>query len=257
MIKIGKILIFLSAVSIVGYLLYKNSIIFEDVKRIEEKVESSSIKNMLSIEVDGKEYVYAWIQISNPENLFLVPNFEEKYTLSEIVSKYSCKNVASGGFYTETNSPIGLFISEAGKLSNEVESELFNGYFTLTKKNAATISRTYLGESVRIGLQTGPILFYNGVVQGLTLTSDKMARRNVVALTKESEIYFITFYDKESVFIGPLLVDLPEIVNSIQSEIGVEFNSVINLDGGTASALYSQDIQLSELSPVGSFFCER
>jgi len=207
--------------------------------------------------MDGKEYVFAWIQITSSENIFLYSNFEERYTLEEGVEKYDCRNLTSGGFYTETNSPIGLFISEVGMLSDKTVNKLFNGYFILTKKSEAIISRNYSGEPVRIGLQAGPILIQNGVVQKLTLTSDKMARRIVVALTKEGEIYFVTLYDKESVFIGPLLADLPELVSDVQNEIGVEFTSALNLDGGSASAFYTQNIQLSELTLIGSFFCEK
>ena len=257
MAKTVKVLIFLAAIALAGYYLYKNTESFKNVMRTEEKTDALQISNKRKIKADGKEYVYDWIQISNLENLFLFPNFKEKYTLNEAVNNYACKNLTSGGFYTETHSPIGLFISKVGRLSDEVSNKLFNGYFTLTKNGAAAISRNYLGEPVRIGLQAGPILLYNGAIEELGLTSDKMARRNIVALTKEGEIYFITIYDKESVFIGPLLTNLPELIINIQNEIGVEFDSALNLDGGSASAFYTQNIQLSELTPVGSFFCEK
>ncbi len=255
--KTIKIIIFLTAVSLVGFYVLKNKQDFKEFMRMEEEAVIPVINDKRSVEIDGKEYKFAWIQITNLENIFLYPNFEERYTLEEGVEKYDCRNLTSGGFYTETNSPIGLFISEVGMLSDKTVNKLFNGYFILTKKSEAIISRNYSGEPVRIGLQAGPILIQNGVVQKLTLASDKMARRVVVALTKEGEIYFITLYDKESVFIGPLLADLPELVSDIQNEIGVEFTSALNLDGGSASAFYTQNMQLSELTPIGSFFCEK
>lgn len=257
MAKTAKIVIFIMTILLVGYYLFKNTQDFKESTYTEDKLRFSPVNNEQNIKINGKEYTYAWIQISNSDSLFLFPNFIEKYTLNEALSNYTCKNLTSGGFYTETNSPIGLFISEEGKLSNEANNKLFNGYFTLTKNGIPTINRKYSGDPVRIGLQAGPILIYSGVVQKLSLVSDKMARRNVIALTKEDEIYFITIYDKESVFIGPLLVNLPEIINTIQNEIGAEFDSALNLDGGTASVFYNQDIQLSELTLVGSFFCER
>lgn len=257
MVKTVKILILLTAITLVGYYLFKNTRDFNTTLRTEEKLDLSSTNNKQTIEVNGKEYAYAWVQISNSESLFLFPNFKEKYTLDEGVDNYDCKNLTSGGFYTETNSPIGLFISEEVKFNNKISSNLFNGYFILTKENKPIISRDYSGVSVRIGLQTGPLLIQNGVIQKLALTGDKMARRIVVALTKEDEIYFITLYDKDSVFIGPLLADLPVLVSKIQDEIKVEFISALNLDGGAASAFYTQSIQLSELTPIGSFFCEK
>jgi uncharacterized protein YigE (DUF2233 family) len=256
-VKTIKIIIFLIAASLVGFLFFNNIRDFKEVAHTDEGLVSPALNNKQSAEIDGKEYEFAWIQITNPENIFLYPNFEERYTLEEGVEKYDCRNLTSGGFYTETNSPIGLFISEEGMLSDKTVNNLFNGYFVLTKKNEATISRDYSGEPVRIGLQAGPILIQSGVVQKLALASDKMARRIVVALTEEGEIYFITIFDKESVFMGPLLADLPELISNIQDKIDMEFISALNLDGGSASAFYTQNIQLSELTPVGSFFCEK
>jgi len=245
------------AVSLIGFSLFKNIRDFKEVVHTEENLITPALNNKQSIEMDGKEYIFAWIQITSPENLFLYPNFEEGYTLEEGVEKYNCRNLTSGGFYTETNFPIGLFISEVGMLGDKAINKLFNGYFILTKNNEAIISSDYSGDPVRIGLQAGPILIQNGFVQELALTGDKMARRIVVALTKEGEIYFIALYDEESVFIGPLLADLPQLISNIQKEIGMEFISALNLDGGTASAFYTQNLQLSELTPIGSFFCEK
>ena len=142
-------------------------------------------------------------------------------------------------------------------LSKSIENTLFNGYFVLTKNNKVTIEKSYLGESIRIGLQTGPLLIQDERSQKLNLVSDKNARRIVAALTNKNELYFIAFYDKESVFLGPLLVDLPGLVSKIQDEMDVKFISAINLDGGSASAFFNEEIQLSELTPIGSFFCEK
>jgi len=257
LVKIIKIVIFLLAVSLVGFCLLKNIQDFNKELPIENSPTVSEINDIQSVEINGKEYVFAWIQVTRTENLFLHPNFEERYTLQESIEKYGCINLTSGGFYSEANSPIGLFISEAEIISNKDSNNLFNGYFTLTKNGEAAISKDYSGEPVRIGLQAGPILIQNGQIQRLVLANDKMARRIVVALTKEGNIYFITFYNEESVFVGPLLADLPLLVSNIQNKFDIEFISALNLDGGAASAFYNQEIQLSELTPIGSFFCEK
>jgi exopolysaccharide biosynthesis protein len=250
-------IIFLFAVSLIGFCLFKNKQDFKETIHTKEEPITSPTNNIQKIEIYEKEYFFALIQITSLDNIFLYPNFEEKYTLKEGAEKYGCKNLTSAGFYKENNVPIGLFINEAGILGNKEENTLFNGYFILTKNNEATISKSYVGEPVRIGLQAGPLLVQNGHVQKLTLVNDEMARRIVVAQTKEGEIYFLVVYDKESVFMGPLLADLPEIVSRIQEEIGVEFISALNLDGGSASAFYTEDMQLSELTPIGGFFCEK
>ena len=253
---INKI-IFLIAILLVGFCLLKNKQDFKEVIQTKEESAIPVTSNKWEVEIHGGKYVFSWIQISSLENIFLYPNFKEKYTLEEAAEKYDCKNITSAGFYTENNSPIGLFISEAEKLSNKEDNNLFNGYFILTKNNEVKINRNYLEEPVRIGLQAGPLLIQNGLVQKLTHASDKMARRIVVASTQKGEVYFIILYDKESVFIGPLLADLPELISSVQDEIDVEFISALNLDGGSASAFYTPNTQLLELTPVGSFFCEK
>ena len=257
MVKIAKTLIFLAAIIFVGYYLSNNTRDYNEISLTKDKQDPITLIMALKYLINRKYYAYAWFQISNPSSIYLYPNFDEKYSLDEGINKYDCKNLMSGGFYTETHSPIGLFITEAEILGNPASSSLFNGYFTLTKSGKANISKNYTGELVRIGLQSGPVLIQNNMIQQLSLANDKTARRNIVALTKEGEILFITLYDKESVFIGPLLADLPDLLSEIQNEIGIEFTSALNLDGGSASAFYTQSLQLSELTPIGSFFCEK
>lgn len=247
----------MAALLIVGLYIFKYKQDFEENAKGGKETTVPPTKNVQSVTLDGKEYAFAWIQIGNPKNLFLYANFEEKYTLEEVVKKYNCENLVSGGFYSEDYFPIGLFISEAEVISTKTNNLLFNGYFTLTKKGEALINRGYFGESVRIGLQTGPLLIQDGLIRELKLANDKMARRIIAALSGKNELFFIVFYDSESVFLGPLLNDLPSLVKKAQNEMGVEFISAINLDGGSASAFYNKGIQLSELTPVGSFFCEK
>ena len=256
-VKIIKTTLILALIVLVGVYMFKYKRAYEETVINEQEAIISEYNDIQTVTLDENEYSYVWIQVNDLENLFLYPNFENKDTLEEGVKKYECKNLVSGGFYSKDYSPIGLFISEEKIVNKSVENTLLNGYFILTKNNKATIEKNYLGESIRIGLQTGPILIQNEQLQKLNLVSDKNARRIVAALTNENELYFIAFYDKESVFLGPLLVDLPRLVNKIQDEMDIKFISAINLDGGSASAYFNKDIQLSELTPIGSFFCEK
>jgi exopolysaccharide biosynthesis protein len=212
-------------------------------------------KEVADLKIDEKKFRVVWFKADDVNDLLLVENFEGELTLDQIIEKYDCKDVSNGGFYQEDGSPIGLFITEGKVLNNASVNRLFNGYFSVTKSGDVTIASNYPSESLRIGLQTGPLLVKSGVIQRLNLESDKSARRVVVALTEEEKIYFITIFDKESVFQGPLLANLPTIVKEAEKEIGVKFMDAINLDGGTASAFYTKDRKLSELTSVGSFFC--
>jgi len=199
-------------------------------------------RNYIDLKFNDKELRAVWFKVNDPKDLLLLSNFEEQLTLEQIIEEWDCKNISNGGFYDEDNSPIGLFISEEEVLSNATRNILFNGYFSVTKSGDVSIGTTY-PDSLRIGLQTGPILIKNKIVQKLNLQNDKAARRTIAAL------------DKESVFQGPLLADLPEIIEKTQDEIGIEFTDAINLDGGSASAFYTGGKKLSELTFVGSFFC--
>ncbi|RJR30058.1 hypothetical protein C4564_01180, partial [Candidatus Microgenomates bacterium] len=104
-------------------------------------------------------------------------------------------------------------------------------------------------------LQTGPVLVENGSAVELSLARDKQARRIVAAITGSNELVFVAIYSPGSSFDGPYLEDLPLIVNHISEELNLNIADAINLDGGTASAFYSENTHISELSPIGSFFC--
>jgi len=77
----------------------------------------------------------------------------------------------------------------------------------------------------------------------------------ISAVTGDNKLIFMVIYDPKSVFLGPELVDLPQIVSLVSAENDLNIADAINLDGGSASAFKSRDFSLSEISPVGSFFC--
>lgn len=247
---IKKLVLLLVLVSIVFVVWKFNS----DEKEIDgERLGVSSTPEQTSIPA-GKQLETIWFKVENLDNLFLFPNFDEKLELEEIINKYGCLSLINAGFYDENNSPIGLFLTEEKLLSKFATNATFNGYFSLTKSGKISIGFYYPDEPLRIGLQSGPMLIHDGVVRKLKLKNDEPARRMVAVLTEEEKLYFIAFYKKESVFQGPYLADLAEMVSELENEIG-PIKEAINLDGGTASAFYSNGIKLSELTPIGSFFC--
>ncbi|MGB6882170.1 MAG: phosphodiester glycosidase family protein, partial [Microgenomates group bacterium] len=226
-----------------------------DTRVISEKEKEVLPARIETEEADSENYSFVWLKVKDPKDLFLFPNFEEKLQLNEIIEKGDCRFLTSAGFYREDHSPIGLFISEEELLGKSVNNTTFNGYFTVTKGGKVDIAPVYSNEPLRIGLQAGPILIKEGIVQKLKIKDDESARRVIVALTEEGEIVFVAIYEKDSVFQGPYLAALPQTISDLQSEIGVEFTDALNLDGGTASVFYADNIKLSELTPFGSYFC--
>ena len=88
----------------------------------------------------------------------------------------------------------------------------------------------------------------------LSILDDKPGRRVVVAQA-ENKIYFIAFYNNNSVYLGPNLSDLPQLLKMFAQKRKTTILNALNLDGGAASAFHTDNFSLPELTPVGSFFC--
>mgnify|MGYP001590102184 CR=1 FL=1 len=79
----------------------------------------------------------------------------------------------------------------------------------------------------------------------------------VGVVTDEDRLVFLSFYNPISYYLGPNLEDLPGLLKSFEKETGIQIKDAINLDGGTASAFYAEGVSLTELRPIGSYFCAR
>lgn len=209
----------------------------------------------IEIQYNGKIYFVNYFEVKDHAKLFLFPNFEEKKNASALVGESNCKALISGGFYTPENKPTGLFIHKGAMLRDRNVSDLLNGIVGVTFGEKAFIGTKYPVGSTRIALQSGPLLISANKPQSLGLKNDSNDRRMVAALTADNSLVFMAFYSDVSRFGGPLLEELPEIVSAFAKQKNFEFSDAINLDGGTASAFESDEIVLSELAPVGSYFC--
>lgn len=211
---------------------------------------------IIDFEQDGLIYRVAWVKTADFKNLSLYPNFKEKLSAQELFSQKKCQSLVSGGFYTKEGEPIGLFVSEGEVLKKRIESRLFDGVFFLENDKARITLQTPDGIP-RLALQSGPVLLLGGRQVGLKIRDDKLARRVVLALSQEDNAYFFIIFNPDSVLEGPLLADLPQVVEDIGEKADFNFKDAINLDGGSASAFYSDFLTLSEFSSIGSYFCLR
>ena len=222
---------------------------------------SSSLKqdqtNTFEVELKGENYLINYFSIENPKKLFLYPNFTEKLSSKEAKRLYECKNLISGGFYTTNYKPVGLFINEGGMTQDQVKSDLFNGIFWVDYADKPGISVSYPKGSTRIALQTGPILIKDGVKQTLLIKNDELARRSIVATSQNNKIFFLMLNRKKEKLMGPNLSDLPDILAIVENDKRFKFSSAINLDGGSAASFHDENTIVEEISPVGSFFCEK
>lgn len=220
---------------------------------------NESSENQITISLNDKKYKVRWMKVA-AEKTDLYSNFEEKETAKKLYIEHSCEVLINGGFYTgekEENFPIGLFISKSEIISGYRENSLFNGIFSINEMDTPRITDELPEDALVSAIQTGPILQANDFEHTLKLSRDKEARRMVAAVTGGNEIIFMSIHGENSSFSGPMLVDMPKIITLFEQEAGLNIADAINLDGGAASAFYADEINISEASPIGSFFCVR
>jgi uncharacterized protein YigE (DUF2233 family) len=208
-----------------------------------------------TITYNGSVYAYDTIR-ATPDSVTLLPNFGPRKNSQTLMTEHLCVYGVNGGFYNVDNTPLGLFISENTVFYKQSASTFFNGFFWIDTQNQTGITDTLPSRELSYALQSGPLLIQSGVPVSLRIRNDENARRSTVGIVRDTDtIFFTVVYNPESVFDGPVLSDLPSILSSISLQENVTLESAVNLDGGSASAFYSEDTKLGELTPVGSIFC--
>ena len=212
-------------------------------------------KQFFDITQDNRSFRIAWFTVQNPDTISLIPNFREQNTSRAALETSHCLDLVNGGFYTQEKKPTGLFVTHGETEEVFQPNTLLNGIFSITTQGQVSITSEPPKESLRIALQTGPVLFRNGYPQKLRLIEDEFARRSVVATTVTNAVLFFVLYDRENPYQGPLLSEVPFLLTQWQKQTTQEVRDAINLDGGSASAWYSEGFFLQELTAVGSYFC--
>lgn len=211
--------------------------------------------NVIEFEYGGINLVTSWFTVSEIEKITLHSNLESEKTAKALLSENNCTNLVSAGFYTKEKRPIGFFVSRGETVGLATNNELFNGFLSKNRDNKIRLSREVPEEELDWSLQSGPILIENGQPITLKIKNDSQERRVVAGITEAGEVAFFVLYGKESLIQGPYLADLPSILNELEGKTGIKLQNAINLDGGTASAFYSDYLSLSELTFIGSYFC--
>jgi len=201
--------------------------------------------------IDNMQIIWT---IVNPNNIFLYPNFEERLTAEDAFIKHSCNALINGGFYTSDNKPIGLFVFDNNQISSFQKNSIFNGAFYIDKKSTAFISNNYNNNS-RLAIQSGPVYVLNNEKQVLETESKNKSRRMLLGILQDNSVILITIYKNDSVFIGPDFEETQSLLKIIELKLDNNILAAINLDGGTASAFYTNKYSLAELSFIGSYFC--
>lgn len=210
---------------------------------------------MKEITFKGEKFLFLEEKIENINNLRLIPNFEEKTSSAELLVKNNCRFLISGGFYDQEDRPLGWFFTQEKLSRKEIKSSLLNGFFFYNQQEGIIINSALPKNPVVWGLQTGPLLILEGKPLSLKMAKDEPARRMVAVLGQNDELFFLVITGSNSLAGGPLLADLPLVVQEIGRLLKNDFKAAINLDGGTASAFINGEKTIKEYTRIGSFFC--
>lgn len=211
-------------------------------------------KQSTVIDFEGVPIRISWAQVL-PKEVELYSNLKEQKLSEEIKVDKSCSVLVNGGFYSKENTHLGLFVSNFEVVSSSIKSSLLDGFVLISTDNQITITTDPPGVTPRLAFQSGPILMLNKKLLSLVINNDEPSRRIVAAATNSNQLIFLVFYRDQSDLQGPLLGQLPKIIDLFAKQTGIDIVDAINLDGGTHSIFISNYDLLRESSIVGSYFC--
>jgi uncharacterized protein YigE (DUF2233 family) len=212
-----------------------------------------SIKQSVVLDFEGSPIRISWTIVS-PGQVELYSNLEEQYLSEQIKVDKSCQILVNGGFYSQSNTHLGLIITNFKNLSPFSESPTRNGFLWI-KANSVFIGNDLPDDNPRIAIQSGPLLMQKNEIISLNIRNDEPSRRIVAGTIDNKKLIFLAVYRNNSEYQGPMLGKLPEIINLFKNQTNINIVDAINLDGGSASVFISNYVRLVELAHIGSYFC--
>lgn len=212
--------------------------------------------SLLALHMESGDFRLAWELIPSTDEVVVGINPDLVYSSRQLVEKYGCRILTSGAFYNSDNQPLGLLVNQGATLSAWRNNVLLHGVIG-QNKDGVVILRDMSNQIWLWAVQAGPIVWQDGQSITLSLTTDQEARRVVAGITEQGQLVLMVIVGKDSLYGGPLLTNVAEVLNEWQQITGIVLKSALNLDGGTASAFISPTFALRELKPIGSYICVR
>lgn len=216
-------------------------------------------EQMVPIEVGATFYRVAWSVVDSPERIKVGINQGLDQDSDEIKQSEHCTVLTNATFYGKDNQALGLIANQGSILSVSRKSQLLNGmlYFDKTVPQIGRWTEEFSDSATTVGwaVQTGPVLLLNGESVHLDLKNDEPARRIAAGITTDNRLVLFAVTASDSLFGGPRLADMVHVIKKLETTAHVSFQSVVNLDGGTASAFLTAGVSLKELKPIGSWLC--
>ncbi|KKR71291.1 MAG: hypothetical protein UU14_C0031G0003 [Candidatus Roizmanbacteria bacterium GW2011_GWB1_40_7] len=213
-------------------------------------------KQSTVINFDGVPIRISWA-IVQPKDVKLYSNLKEQHLSEQIKVDKSCSVLVNGGFYSEENTHLGLFVSNFEVISKFSQSATRNGFLWIDSSDNVKIGADFPSTIPRLGLQSGPLLKLNREPLALAIKNDEPKRRIVAGVALDNNLIFLVFYRDSAEYEGPMLEKLPEIIDLFKKQTGIDIVDAVNLDGGSASVFVSNYDSLRELTIVGSYFCAK
>lgn len=206
------------------------------------------------IEFSNSTYRYALWTAQSPQGLKLVENYSDMKHSNRLMEEFSCTYGINGGLYDENHKPLGLVVVNNKTVAKVRNSQTFNGVVGVVSDKEFYVGDNF-DQPFSYAVQTGPLLMKNGSLLDLRLVRDKKARRMVAIKDTAGKLHMVAIYSGDSKIDGPLLDELPQVIEGVSKENGFVPEWAINLDGGSASALRGGQVQIEEWQPVGSWWC--
>lgn len=202
-----------------------------------------------TVNYGAETYMVEAYKVPSAAKVSLINNLQTKTNTKQLIEENKCMAGINGGFYDTSDRALGLMVIDGQEIYKFRSNALFNGF---------VIDGLSIVEDIPIrpkyAIQTGPTIIKGGKIQDLRLVRDSYSRRMVVANGQNAERWLMTVFGPTD-FEGPELDDLGEIVTRTGEKYGLEIDRAINMDGGTASALYSPNKHVEEFSRIGSWWC--
>jgi uncharacterized protein YigE (DUF2233 family) len=208
------------------------------------------------VEVNQTTYRYGMYRVAGVEAIRVGLNVDLASDSAGLALRSMCVGLTSAAFYDTNNRPLGMLVSGGKELAAFQKNVLLNGVLGFDRSVGEVVLVSDPTESDFVwAVQAGPILVMDQLPKELVLKNDQQARRIVAGLTEENELVVLVIVAADSLFSGPSLVDMPEIVMAVAEREQLSLTGALNLDGGTASAFLTPTLKLKELKPIGSYLC--
>ena len=179
----------------------------------------------------------------------LLINPDLKKSLKDIFLANNCLAGTNGMFFTKENTLIGLLVENSKIVHPFQKSRLTTGIFYLDQQQNPHIvsASSFTNFNQPFALQSGPIILFSNGETEIKSDDQKKVSRTFIAVDKNKQTYLCVVKDESGLFThGLSLFEAQKIFSNQSLNFGVNFLAVLNLDGGTSSALFTPNLYLKE-----------